>query len=57
MSTNIIHSCDVIAKGDQALTNDNVVVNTVKRYKLINHRNVLRCRGYSVRPSALLFPF
>ena len=48
---------DVIARRYKASTKDNVVVITVKKYKLINHQNVLRCRGYSVRPSTLFFPF
>ena len=46
---------DVIARRYKASTKDNVVVNTVNKYKLINHRNVLRCRGYSVRTSTLFF--
>ena len=47
----------MIARRYKASTKDNVVVNTVNKYKLINHRNVLRCRGYCVRPSTLFFPF
>ena len=47
----------VVARRYNASTKDNIVVDTVKKYKLINHENVLRCRGYSVRPSTLFFPF
>ena len=47
----------VVARRYNASTKDNVVVDTVKKYKLINHENVLRCHGYSGRPSTLFFPF